>query len=414
MGTMLAKAIAAECNIPVMYVSASSVDSILRGSGADNVQKIFEAARKAAPVIVFMDEIDSVAGSRDSGMNQRCGGLNQLLVELDGFQNNSGIFFVASTNWIEEIDKALLRPGRLEKHIHVPCPTLKGRKELWDFYLDKVTLQEPINTENLASITTGLTGAAIKHIINEACLYALNENETSITEEHIRHALTREFMGYPSEYLLSDEEKRLIAFHESGHAIANIYSAYPSEIYQATILPRDKTLGFVHFLKGEQTTKEKLLSLLERAFGGRVAEELIFGEDNCTLGCASDFQKCTEIAEAMVLELGMSSLGFVGKYDDLGPDMQAKVDAEIEKILKESKQRTEQRLKKHMKELTLLAQTLIKEETISGKDLEKLLGLNQQSQSDVKAKKPLAQPANRNAKEKPAIDSPVSCASTSK
>jgi len=316
-----------------------------------------------------------MASNRNNLMHNSNMAINQLLAELDGFEQSDGIVFIGSTNRLDSLDPAVIRPGRVDKLINVPLPDKKGRHTILEHYIEKIKCGE-IDISKLSKITIGFSGAQLENLVNQAAILAVKQREESVTEKHLQHAFSDVLMGIRRPLLLEGDEKKLVAFHESGHAVVSYFTPEARTIYQATILPRGSALGVVQTLglREHSITRAQLLAQIDTAYGGRIAEEIIFGKENVTTGCSSDFKQCYEIAKEIVINAGLSDLGFVGlEKEKMGTEMQQRIDNEIEQILKESYLRTRALLMEHSRELHLLAETLLEEETLSGSEIEALL-----------------------------------------
>lgn len=376
--TLLAKAIAGEAGVPFFYRAGSEFEEMFVGVGARRVRSLFQAAKKKAPCIIFIDEIDAVGSTRKQWEGHTKKTLHQLLVEMDGFEQNEGIILMAATNLPDILDPALTRPGRFDRHIVVPNPDVKGRQEILELYLQDKPLAEDVDVKSIARGTPGFNGADLANLVNIAAIKAAVEGAEKLTATQLEFAKDRIVMGTERKTMfISDESKKLTAYHESGHAIVafNTEGAHP--IHKATIMPRGSALGMVTQLPSSDETsvsKKQLLARLDVCMGGRVAEELIFGQDHVTTGASSDLHTATELAHYMVSNCGMSdTIGPVHIKDRPSSDMQSRIDAEVVKLLREAYDRVKLLLKKHEKALHALANALLEYETLNAEELKRLL-----------------------------------------
>eukprot|EP00249_Psilotum_nudum_P022121 c28385_g1_i1 orf=117-2852(+) len=384
--TLLAKAVAGEAGVPFFYRAGSEFEEMFVGVGARRVRALFQAAKKKAPCIVFIDEIDAVGSTRKQWEGHTKKTLHQLLVEMDGFEANEGIILMAATNLPESLDPALTRPGRFDIHVVVTNPDVRGRQEILELYLQNKPLADDIDLKSLARGTTGFNGADLANLVNMAALKAAVDGTEKIMNAQLEFAKDKILMGTERKSLvLSEESRKLTAYHESGHAIVafNTAGAYP--IHKATITPRGTSLGMVSQLpdKDENSlSKMQMLARLDVAMGGRVAEELIFGCDQVTSGARSDLQHATSLARHMVSECGMSdAVGpvFIG-VDDHRPsqEIQRSIDSEVVRLLKEAYERVRTLLRKHEADLHALAMALLEHETLTAKQIQEILSPCQQ------------------------------------
>src|SRR5213083_2846144 len=312
--TLLAKAIAGEANVPFFSISGSDFVEMFVGVGASRVRDLFEQGKKHAPCIIFMDEIDAVGRHRGAGLggghDEREQTLNQLLVEMDGFESNDGVILLAATNRPDILDPALLRPGRFDRQIVVDMPDVKGREQILRVHTRKIPLGSGVDLERIARGTAGLAGAELANIVNEAALLAARRNKAVVDMRDLEDAKDKVMLGLERRSrVLSDEERRLIAYHEAGHALVSLSVQGSDPLHKVTIIPRGRALGITAYLPEEELhkyTKQSILSRLAMAYGGRVAEQLVFGPDKVTPGAAQDIQQATNIARRMVTQFGMS------------------------------------------------------------------------------------------------------------
>lgn len=391
--SLLARAVAGESGVPFFHASGSEFDEIFVGTGAKRVRQLFDAAKARSPCIVFIDEIDSVGAKRTSSQihpyaNQT---INQLLSEMDGFQQNEGIIVLGATNRRDNLDKALLRPGRFDVEVRVYPPDLKGRKDILEHYLSKVKKGADINIDKLARSTTGCTGADLENLVNQAALKAVMDGDVSVTMIHMEFARDKILMGPAKKTKIPDEATNLmIACHEAGHALVAHYTKDATPLNKVTIIPRGTSLGHTSFIPDKEHynhTRSQLLAQLDVSMGGRVAEELVYGADNVTTGAQADFSQATSIASAMVKQFGMSEkvgvrvfheedadtgMGLV-KFNEVGPATTELVDNEIKRLLQESYERAKVVLKTHQAEHKSLITALMSNETLDAEEVKAIL-----------------------------------------
>ncbi|XP_052803413.1 ATP-dependent zinc metalloprotease YME1L-like isoform X2 [Mya arenaria] len=379
--TLLAKAVAGEANVPFFHASGSQFDEVFVGSGSKRVRALFEEAKKQAPCIIFIDEIDSVGGKRTKSSihpyaNQT---VNQLLAEMDGFNTRENVIVIGATNEKGNLDKALLRPGRFDTQIEVLAPDMEGRKQLFELYLSKIkTRNADIDIDALAALSRGMTGAEIQNMVNQGAIIATLRNGENITMDDLHEARDKVAMG-PAWKNKKIEESELLktAYHEAGHTVVAFYTKNSAELKKVTIQPRGRALGHTSALPTREgnTSKSECLASMDLCMGGRAAEELQYGADNVEAGAASDFERGTMIAKAMVMKWGMSDK--VGKryFDEGGasPQMQELVDREINRLLDEAYERAMNILKSHQTELKRLAEALMKYETLDADEIKAII-----------------------------------------
>ena len=395
--TLLARAIAGEANVPFFTISGSDFVEMFVGVGASRVRDMFEQAKKNSPCIVFIDEIDAVGRHRGAGLgggnDEREQTLNQLLVEMDGFEANESVILIAATNRPDVLDPALLRPGRVDRHVVVPNPDLAGREKILRVHLRKVPLAPDVDPRVIARGTPGFSGADLANLVNEGALLAARRGKRVVMMSELEDAKDKVMMGAERRSLaMSDEEKKLTAFHEAGHAIIAITVEGSDPIHKATIIPRGRALGMVMRLPERDQlslTRQKMLSDLCVAFGGRIAEELVFGHDKVTTGAQSDIEQATRMARAMVTRFGMSdSLGpiayaenqeevFLGhsvsRTQNISEATAQKIDSEIHRIIEEAYERARTILTERLTDLNVLARGLLEYETLTGDEIVALL-----------------------------------------
>jgi cell division protease FtsH len=395
--TLLARAIAGEANVPFFTISGSDFVEMFVGVGASRVRDMFEQAKKNAPCIVFIDEIDAVGRHRGAGLgggnDEREQTLNQLLVEMDGFEANEGVILIAATNRPDVLDPALLRPGRFDRQIVVPNPDLSGREKILKVHMRKVPLAPDVDAKVIARGTPGFSGADLANLVNEAALLAARRGKRLVGRGEFEDAKDKVMMGAERRTLaMSEDEKKLTAYHEGGHALIALNVIGSDPIHKATIIPRGRALGMVVRLPDRDQlsmSRQKLQADLCVAFGGRVAEELIFGYDKVTTGAQSDIEMATRLARAMVTRFGMSDeLGpiayaenqeevFLGhsisRQQNISEATAQKIDSEVRRIIEESYQRAQKILTDRVHELHTLAKGLLEYETLTGDEIKALL-----------------------------------------
>jgi len=381
--TLLAKAVAGEAGVPFFSASGSEFEEMYVGVGARRVRDLFATAKERAPCLIFIDEIDAIGGSRKSKEQQSMRlTLNQLLVELDGFNTNSGVIVLAATNFPELLDKALTRAGRFDRHITVPLPDVRGRTEILDFYTKKLPLSQNVDCSKLARGTPGYSGADLSTMVNDAAIHASMRGSEEVTQQDFEYAKDKMFMGpeRKSAYL-TPESRKLTAYHEGGHAIVALNTDGAHPVHKATIMPRGNALGMVFQLpNGDQTSvsRKQLIAEMDVCMGGRAAEEMVFGKDNVTTGASSDMRRATQIARAMVLQYGMSDRVGVIDFEQLNErtmsaSTRAIVDEEIKSLLDASYKRVHNILRREKPRLDTLATALMKYETLTGDDIQNVL-----------------------------------------
>ncbi|XP_023642593.1 ATP-dependent zinc metalloprotease FTSH 11, chloroplastic/mitochondrial [Capsella rubella] len=383
--TLLAKAIAGEAGVPFFYRAGSEFEEMFVGVGARRVRSLFQAAKKKAPCIIFIDEIDAVGSTRKQWEGHTKKTLHQLLVEMDGFEQNEGIIVMAATNLPDILDPALTRPGRFDRHIVVPSPDVRGRQEILELYLQGKPMSEDVDVKAIARGTPGFNGADLANLVNIAAIKAAVEGAEKLSSEQLEFAKDRIVMGTERKTMfVSEDSKKLTAYHESGHAIVALNTGGAHPIHKATIMPRGSALGMVTQLPSNDETsvsKRQLLARLDVCMGGRVAEELIFGQDYITTGASSDLSQATELAQYMVSSCGMSeAIGPVHIKERPSSDMQSRIDAEVVKLLREAYERVKSLLKRHEKQLHTLANALLEYETLTAEDIKRILLPNQEGE----------------------------------
>tara|TARA_R110002124_G_scaffold129483_1_gene290830 strand:+ start:131246 stop:133162 length:1917 start_codon:yes stop_codon:yes gene_type:complete len=395
--TLIARAVAGEANVPFFTISGSDFVEMFVGVGASRVRDMFEQGKKNAPCIIFIDEIDAVGRHRGAGVgggnDEREQTLNQLLVEMDGFEANEGVILIAATNRPDVLDPALLRPGRFDRQIVVPNPDVKGREKILQVHSEKVPLSNNVDLSIIARGTPGFSGADLANLINEAALLAARRGKRVVGSDDLEDAKDKVMMGAERKSMvMSDEEKKLTAYHEAGHAIVAVNEPESDPIHKATIVPRGRALGMVMRLpEGDRisVSKAKLEADLAVAMGGRIAEKIIFGAEKVTTGASSDIQMATDMARRMVTEWGFSDklgpLRYASNQEEvfLGHSMSqtqnmsdatsSLVDSEVRRIVEEGYARAEVCLKENLDDLHTLAQALLEYELLSGDEIKDLL-----------------------------------------
>ena len=391
--TLLARSVAGEADVPFFTISGSDFVEMFVGVGASRVRDMFEQGKKNAPCIVFIDEIDAVGRHRGAGLgggnDEREQTLNQLLVEMDGFEANEGVIIIAATNRPDVLDPALLRPGRFDRQITVPNPDINGREKILKVHMRKVPLAQDVDAKVIARGTPGFSGADLANLVNEAALLAARRNKRVVGHQEMEDAKDKVMMGAERRSMaMSDKEKKLTAYHEAGHAVVAIHEPASDPIHKATIIPRGRALGMVMRLPENDRismSKEKLVADLAVAMGGRIAEEIIFGEEKVTTGASSDIKMATAIARRMVMEWGMSdTLGTVnygdeqeevfvgyqmGKQKHMSEETANKIDMEVRRIVDEAYSKAKTTLQQYSTELENLAQALLEYETVTGDEI---------------------------------------------
>jgi cell division protease FtsH len=393
--TLLARAIAGEAGVPFFTISGSDFVEMFVGVGASRVRDMFEQAKKNAPCIVFIDEIDAVGRSRGAGYgggnDEREQTLNQLLVEMDGFEANEGIIIVAATNRPDVLDPALLRPGRFDRQVQVPNPDIKGREKILKVHSKKVPLGPDVDLRIIARGSPGFSGADLANLVNESALLAARIGRRFVTMGDFESARDKVMMGSERRSMvMTEDEKKLTAYHEAGHAVVGLNVPEHDPIHKATIIPRGRALGLVMSLPERDqlsVTYKKYKSKIAMAMGGKVAEELIFGVDNVTSGAASDIQQCTKIARAMVTQFGFtkelghvdyaneqtSYLGMYGGGSNHSSMTQKIIDEKVKEIIDEGYETAKRILTEQSKDLENLALGLLEYETLTGPEIVKVI-----------------------------------------
>ena len=419
--TLLAKAIAGEAKVPFFSISGSDFVEMFVGVGASRVRDMFEQAKKHAPCIIFIDEIDAVGRHRGAGLggghDEREQTLNQLLVEMDGFEGNEGIIVIAATNRPDVLDPALLRPGRFDRQVVVPLPDVRGREQILKVHMRKVPLSDNVKPSVIARGTPGFSGADLANLVNEAALFAARANKRDVDMDDFEKAKDKIMMGAERKSMvMSEEEKKLTAYHEAGHAIVGRLVPAHDPVYKVSIIPRGRALGVTMFLpEGDRYSfsKQRLESQISSLFGGRIAEAVIFGPDFVTTGAQNDIERATDIARNMVTKWGLSDrLGpltyseddgevFLGRsvtrHKNVSDETAHVIDEEIRTVINRNYQRSEGLLRDNLDKLHAMADALIKYETIDSEQID-----------DIMAGRPPREPVDSSTDQEPPTGEPVS------
>lgn len=379
--TLLARATAGEAGVDFFFMSGSEFDEVYVGVGAKRIRELFAQARARAPAIIFIDELDAIGGKRnpkDQAYAKQT--LNQLLVELDGFSQTTGIIIIGATNFPEALDKALTRPGRFDKVVNVDLPDVRGRADILKLHMKKVTLASDVDPTLIARGTPGLSGAELSNLVNQAAVYACQQNAIAVDMSHFEWAKDKILMGAERKTMvLTDSARRATAYHEAGHAIMAMFTTGATPLYKATILPRGRALGITFQLPEMDkvdVTRKECLATLDVCMGGKIAEELIYGKDNTTSGCGSDLQSATNTARSMVTQYGMSDevgpISLAENWESWSNKIRDVADNEVIGLLKQSEDRTRRMLAKKSIELHRLAQGLMEYETLDAKEIDQV------------------------------------------
>ncbi len=395
--TLLARAIAGEAKVPFFTISGSDFVEMFVGVGASRVRDMFDQAKKHAPCIIFIDEIDAVGRHRGAGMggghDEREQTLNQLLVEMDGFEGGEGVIVIAATNRPDVLDPALLRPGRFDRQVVVGLPDIKGREKILQVHMRKVPAADNVEASVIARGTPGFSGADLANLVNEAALFAARENKRTVDMEHFEKAKDKIMMGAERRSMvMTEEEKRNTAYHEAGHAIVGLKVPSHDPVYKVSIIPRGRALGVTMYLPEQDRyslSKEQLESQLSSLFGGRIAEEILNGPDQITTGASNDIERATEIARNMVTKWGLSEkLGplsyaqdegevFLGRsvtqHKNIADDTARAIDEEIRDFIDRNYRRAEKILNDNLDKLHAMADALMKYETIDAKQIDEIM-----------------------------------------
>ena len=395
--TLLARAIAGEAKVPFFTISGSDFVEMFVGVGASRVRDMFEQAKKHAPCIIFIDEIDAVGRHRGAGVggghDEREQTLNQLLVEMDGFEGNEGVIVIAATNRPDVLDPALLRPGRFDRQVTVPLPDIRGREQILKVHMKKTPITNDVKPKILARGTPGFSGADLANLVNEAALFAARANKKTVEMEDFEKAKDKILMGGERKSMvMNDDERKLTAYHEAGHAVVGRLVPDHDPVYKVSIIPRGRALGVTMFLPEEDrysNSKQRINSMIAALFGGRVAEELIFGADSVTTGASNDIERATGLARNMVTKWGLSNkMGpltyaeeenevFLGKSvsqtKHVSDETAHTIDSEIRKIIDEQYNIATKLIKDNLKKLHVMSDALMKYETIDSKQIDQIM-----------------------------------------
>lgn len=403
--TLLAKAVAGEAKVPFFTISGSDFVEMFVGVGASRVRDMFEQAKKQAPCIIFIDEIDAVGRHRGAGVggghDEREQTLNQLLVEMDGFEGSEGVIVIAATNRPDVLDPALLRPGRFDRQVVVPLPDIRGREQIIKVHLGKVPVETDVQILPIARGTPGFSGADLANLVNEAALFAARSNKRKVSMSDLEKAKDKIMMGAERRSMVMDDaEKKLTAYHEAGHAIVGLMVREHDPVYKISIIPRGRALGVTMFLPEQDRyshSKLRLESQLASLFGGRVAEMIIFGEEHVTTGASNDIMRATEIARKMVVSWGLSSLGpltfgqeetevFLGRSvsqnKEVSDQTARQIDDEVRAIIDRNYQQALKILTEQIDKLHVMADALIKYETIDANQIKEIMSGKEPSPPD--------------------------------
>jgi cell division protease FtsH len=395
--TLLARAIAGEAKVPFFTISGSDFVEMFVGVGASRVRDMFEQAKKHAPCIIFIDEIDAVGRHRGAGLggghDEREQTLNQLLVEMDGFEGNEGIIVIAATNRPDVLDPALLRPGRFDRQVVVPLPDVRGREQILRVHMRRVPLADDVRPALIARGTPGFSGADLSNLVNEAALFAARANLKLVTMEQFERAKDKIMMGTERRSMvMTDAEKRMTAYHEAGHAIVGVTVPEHDPVYKVTIIPRGRALGITQFLPEQDRyslSKRRLHSTIATLFGGRIAEEIIFGADAVTTGASNDIERATDLARNMVTKWGLSDrLGplayaeeegevFLGRsvtqHKKVSDKTAHEIEEEVRRVIDENYGQARQILQTNLDKLHAMAEALVKYETIDESQIKDIM-----------------------------------------
>ena len=395
--TLLARAVAGEANVPFFTISGSDFVEMFVGVGASRVRDMFEQGKKSAPCIIFIDEIDAVGRHRGAGLgggnDEREQTLNQLLVEMDGFETNEGVILIAATNRPDVLDPALLRPGRFDRQVVVPNPDILGREKILKVHMKKISVAKNVDPRIIARGTPGFSGADLANLINEAALLAARKSKLNVGMIELEQAKDKVMMGAERRSMvMTEDEKKMTAYHEAGHALVMLQVEGHEPLHKVTIIPRGRALGVTMWLPERDKlsqTRTELEALIASMFGGRVAEELIYGKKNITTGAGNDIQQATNLARRMVMEFGFSDklgplryetnqeevfLGHsVAQQRNISDDTARLIDEEVRKLVEEGEKTSRKILTKHIEDLHKIAKGLLEYETLSAEDIDNIL-----------------------------------------
>lgn len=397
--TMLARSVAGEANVPFFSISGSDFVEMFVGVGASRVRDMFEQGKKSAPCIIFIDEIDAVGRHRGIGLgggnDEREQTLNQMLVEMDGFESNEGVILIAATNRPDVLDPALLRPGRFDRQVVVPNPDVSGREKILRVHMKKLPLSSDVDPKVIARGTPGFSGAELANLVNEAALFAARQGSRSVTMAQFDEAKDKVMMGAERRSMvMTEDEKRTTAYHEGGHALAAYYTEGCDPIHKATIIPRGQALGMVMTLPEKDNisySRKYCQARLLMTMGGRVSEELIFGHEEVSAGASGDIRMATDLARRMVSQWGMSELMGMVAYDDkekVSGVTAREVDQEVRKLIDRAYEECRQLLLSHIDELHRLAAALLEYETLTGEEVGKIIRGEKLNRQDFDDERP--------------------------
>ncbi len=394
--TLLAKAISGEAGVPFFNSSGSEFVEMFVGVGASRVRDLFRRAKENAPCLVFMDEIDAVGRQRGAGIgggnDEREQTLNQLLTEMDGFENNTGIIIIAATNRPDVLDLALLRPGRFDRQVMVDYPDYQARLQILEVHARTKKIAEEVSLEKIARRSPGFSGADLANVLNEAAIFAARRHKKEVTTEEVNDAIDRVIAGMEGSPLVDSKKKRLIAYHEVGHAIVGTLTPNHDPVEKVTLIPRGQALGLTWFTPDEElglTTKAQIMALITSVLGGRAAEEVVFGHDEVTTGAGGDLEVLTERARNMVTRFGMSDLGPVALENgnnqvflsnnwmnraEYSEEIAARIDAQVRGIVLQCYEQAKKIVRENRSVVDMLVDVLIEQETIDGEQFRTLVG----------------------------------------
>ncbi len=385
--TLLAKAISGEAGVPFFNSSGSEFVEMFVGVGASRVRDLFRRAKENAPCLVFMDEIDAVGRQRGVGIgggnDEREQTLNQLLTEMDGFENNTGIIIIAATNRPDVLDIALLRPGRFDRQVMVDYPDYQARLQILEVHARTKKIAEEVSLEKIARRTPGFSGADLANVLNEAAIFAARRHKKEVTTEEVNDAIDRVIAGMEGSPLVDSKKKRLIAYHEVGHAIVATLTPNHDPVEKVTLIPRGRNLGLTWFTPDEElglTTKAQIIAFITSVLGGRAAEEVVFGHDEVTTGAGGDLEVLTERARNMVTRFGMSDLGPVAlengnnHHSEYSEEIAARIDAQVRGMVLQCYEQAKKIVRENRSVVDMLVDVLIEQETIDGEQFRTLVG----------------------------------------
>lgn len=406
--TLLARALAGEANVPFFSMAGSEFMEMLVGVGASRVRDLFELAKKSAPAIIFIDEVESIGRRRGMGFtgghDEREQTLNQILVEMDGFEPNTSVVVVAATNRPDLLDTALVRPGRFDRQVRLDLPDIEGRKAILQIHMRGKPVVGNVNWEKLSKRTVGFSGADIENMLNEAAILAARANKNEVDEIDLEEAATRVKLGPEKRRLQSEEEKSMTAYHEAGHALVSALQPHMDPVHRISIVSRGLALGFTMIPPAQDRyneTKTRFLEQITTMLGGRASEELVF--DEFTAGAGNDIENATRVARAMVAEYGMSQLGpmafayqdedrlllsSLGESSGYSEEMSKRIDLEVKRIIDECHEKAKQIIGQNREKLDLVVKSLLEKETLDGEEFERIIGKRRPASSDLSKANP--------------------------